>query len=93
MGKKWKSGKGDDILVFLICVWLGGGKVEGWIFFLFGWEEKWKDRKMTLNKFTHMPSLKNDAQLKKKNHWSLLKKKKWKIMIRKKKKVKKKNDI
>ena len=66
MGKKWKSGRRDDILVFLICVWLGGGKVEGWKFFLFGWEEKWKDRKMTLNKFTHMPSLKNDAQLKKK---------------------------
>ena len=85
MGKKWKSRRRDDILVFLICVWLGGGKVEGWKFFLFGWEEKWKDRKMTLNKFTHMPSLKNDAQLKKKkNHWSLLKNKKWKIMIKKK---------
>ena len=83
MGKKWKSGRRDDILVFLICVWLGGGKVEGWNFFLFGWEEKWKDRKMTLYKFNHMPLLTIKKRKKrkgkqpagkKKNHWSLIEK-------------------
>ena len=49
------------------------GKVRGlerfyFLSFLFGWE--WKSRgmkKMSLNKFTHIPLLKNDAKLKKKS--------------------------
>ena len=45
-----------------------GQKIYFFFFsFLFGWE--WKSegmKKMSLNKFTHIPLLKNDAQLKQK---------------------------
>ena len=50
---EWKSRRTENILIFLS--------------FLFGWE--WKSgemEKMSLNKFTHIPLLKNDAQLKQK---------------------------
>ena len=41
------------------------------IFFLFGWEQKsGGNEKMSLNKFTHIPLLKNDAQLKQKK-WQI----------------------
>ena len=48
-----------------------GGRIEKILFslfFLFDWE--WKSggkEKMSLNKFTHIPLLKNDAQLKQKS--------------------------
>ena len=55
----WKSGRIEN-----------GGMIEKILFslFLFDWE--WKSggkEKMSLNKFTHIPLLKNDAQLKQKN--------------------------
>ena len=48
----WKSERIENILIFLIFVWL---RVE-----------KWRDEKMYLYKFTHVSLLKNDALLKKK---------------------------
>ena len=45
MGKGWKSERIENILVSLICVCLGGGKVKKW-------------KKISLYKFTHMPLLK-----------------------------------
>ena len=57
----WKSGRIQNILISLIFVWLG--------------VEKWRDEKMSLNKFTHIPLLKNDAQLKTKM-WQITKNKK-----------------
>ena len=59
-----KNRRIEEILVSLICVRLEGGNVEEWKTFLFGWKEKWEDKKY-LYKFTHMPLLKNDAQFKK----------------------------
>ena len=47
IGKKWKSGKIENILVYLICVWLGVEKLR---------DEKNK----SLYKFIHKPLLKND---------------------------------
>ena len=41
-----------DFIFSILCL-VGGGKMKGW-------------EKMSLYKFTHMPLLKNDAQLKKK---------------------------
>ena len=49
------------------CGKVGGQKIFYFLSFLFGWE--WKSRwmeKMSLNKFTYIPLLKNDAQLKQK---------------------------
>ena len=48
--EKWKNRK--KILIYLFFVWLG--------------EKKCRDGKTSLNKFTHIPLLKNDAQLKQK---------------------------
>ena len=61
-----------SIMMHLGPVWLEGwksGRIEKILFslFLFDWE--WKSggkEKMSLNKFTHIPLLKNDAQLKQK---------------------------
>lgn len=38
----WEDGKIGDKkdLAFLMCIWLGGWKVEEWKTPLFGWEEK-----------------------------------------------------
>ena len=47
-----KSGRVEKILSSLIFVWLG--------------VEKWRDEKMCLYKFIHIPLLLNDALLKKK---------------------------
>ena len=47
---------------------VGEYKIFYFLSFLFGWE--WKSgrmEKMSLNKFTHIPLLKNDAQLKQKS--------------------------
>ena len=59
--KKWEDKK----------LWEDGkvGKLKRFyfLFFLFGW--KWKSggmKKMSLNKFTHIPLLNNDTKLKKK---------------------------
>ena len=50
--EKIENGKGikknrriEEILVSLICVKLEGGNVEEWKTFLFGWKEKWEDKK------------------------------------------------
>ena len=61
MMKKWEDRK-----------WWEGGKVGGqkkfyFLSFLFGWE--WKSgemEKMSLNKFIHIPLLKNDTKFKNK---------------------------
>ena len=44
MGKGWKSGRIEEILISLICVWLG-------------WKHG-KMRKMSLYKFTYKPLMK-----------------------------------
>ena len=49
----WKSGRIEKILIFLIFVWLG--------------VKKWRIEKMNSYKFTHIPLLKNDVQLKQKS--------------------------
>ena len=49
--KMWENRK--DFNFSLFCL-VGSGKVEGW-------------KKMSLNKFTHIPLLKNDTQLKQKS--------------------------
>ena len=46
-------------LVFSHVSLVGGGKVEGWKTLLFGWEEKWKDKKYSLDRFTLMLVLHN----------------------------------
>ena len=57
----WKSGRIEN-----------GGRMEKWedrkdfIFFPSSWE--WKSEKMSLNKFTHIPLLKNNVQLKQKSN-------------------------
>ena len=62
----------ENILISLLFVWLGLGseKVEEWI-------------KMSLYKFTHIPLLKNDAQLKQKSDKQPKKKKSHKFIFKK----------
>ena len=43
----------EKILIYLFFVWLR--------------MEKWRDKKISLNKFTHIPLLNNDAQLNQKS--------------------------
>ena len=66
----WKSGWIENILIFLIFVWLG--------------VEKGRDKKLSLNKFTHIPLLKNDVQLKQKVKNNQKKKKKNSCIVKKK---------
>ena len=51
MMKKWEDRKS---FIFSHFYLVGSGKVEGW-------------KKISLNKFTYIPLLKNDTQLKQKN--------------------------
>ena len=52
--EKWEDIK--DLVFSRVFSWMDG-KVEIWNFFLFGWGEKWEDRKYNLYKFTFIPLL------------------------------------
>ena len=56
--EKWEDRRDSNLSR---CVWL-----EGWKTFLYGWEEKWEDRKQCLYKNTHMSLLKMMPNQKKK---------------------------
>ena len=73
-----------------------GGRIEKFyfLFFLFDWE--WKSegmKKISLNKFTHIPLLKNDVQLKQKSDTNPQKRAITQIYYKKKKLCPKKNLI
>ena len=64
--EKWEGRQYFSFPYLCLVGWWEGGGMKIFFVWLRGKMERWK---MTLNKFTHMPSLKNDAQLKKKkNH-------------------------
>ena len=59
IGSGWKRGRIGKTIYFLSFVFgWEGGKVKGLKMFLFGWEEKWEDRKCNLYKLTHILLLK-----------------------------------
>lgn len=50
--EKWEGRRDFNFLSWTYGIWFGSAKVEGWKTVLFGWEEKWDDKKCSLYKFT-----------------------------------------
>lgn len=68
MGRAWKSERIEKKISFHFLSLVGGEKVERLKTLLFGWWEKWENKKDNLYKLTYMSLFKIKKEKRVKNH-------------------------